>query len=122
MPRSMLSMSEAPTTTIRAPTRTMRPMMTVRTRLASRLRKAMRRRTRVASSRALMDPPSRRGAGRLARGHHAVGDADDGVGVGHHLGIVRGEDEGGAVLAVHVPHQVDDVLAGLGVEVGGGLV
>src|SRR5262249_38355853 len=62
------------------------------------------------------------GAGELAPDDLPVGEPDHRVCVGHHPRVVRGEDEGGAVALVHLLHQVDDPLAGLRVEVRGGLV
>ena len=52
MPRSIESSSDDPTTTMSDPTSTIAPRIAVRTGLAVRFRKAMRRRTRSASRRA----------------------------------------------------------------------
>src|SRR5512143_1281190 len=111
MPPSTLSTNEDPATTSIEPTSTMPPMMKVRARPASRLRVAIRTRT-------LSSPPvpamalELLGGGRLAADDLPVGDAHHRVGVAHHLGVVGGEDEGGAVALVHVAHQVDHRGAG----------
>src|SRR6266496_2934897 len=124
MPRSTVSRSELPTTTKTAPTRMIPPTMRVFALEAKRFRKAIWTSTPTAPARDRMALPPSRSHSRavLAAGHLAIRDADDGGGVRHHLRIVGGEDEGRAVLAVHLLHEVDDVPAGLRVEVGGRFV
>ena len=65
------------------------------------------------------------GRGRLAGivvVHQAVADPDDAAGVRGHRGVVGHQDDRQAVLAVELPEEGEDLLAGLGVEVAGGLV
>src|ERR1700736_6692832 len=52
----------------------------------------------------------------------AVLEADDAVGLPGDVRVVRDDDEGHAVLPVHASHQVDDLLAGLAVDLAGRLV
>src|SRR6185369_15575244 len=52
----------------------------------------------------------------------AVGDLDDAVGGRHDPGVVGGEDERGAALAVEAAHEIDDLAPGGAVEVRRGLV
>ena len=123
MPTSMESRSELPRTTTTTPSATIPPTTSVRTRLATRLRMAISSRIRPCRDAGGGGAHLRLGSlGRLAPDHAPVLEPDDGAGVGHHLGVVGGEDEGGPVAPVHLAHQVDDVPAGLRVEVGGGLV
>ena len=51
-----------------------------------------------------------------------VGHAHHRAGVRHHARVVGREDEGGLLGSVQLPHQIEDVVAGDRVEVGGRLV
>src|SRR6266567_7397297 len=55
-------------------------------------------------------------------GDASVAEADDARGAVHQRGVVRGEDEGAAALAVDGAQEIDDLCAGLGVQVRGRLV
>ena len=52
----------------------------------------------------------------------SVADADDAVGMGGDRRVVRDQDDRQAILAVEVAEEVEDLLAGLGVEVAGGFI
>ena len=67
--------------------------------------------------------PSRGAAGEILHvGHLAVAKPDHGVAPGREGEVVGGEQQGGAALAAQLEEQVDDLGAGPGVEVAGGLV
>src|SRR6266852_5469120 len=97
---SMLSSSAPPTTTSIVPTRMMTPMMMFSL-VAKRFRSARRTRTRK---------------------WLPISELNYRVGMGHDLGVMGGEDEGGPALLVERLHQIDDVVAGDGVQVRGGLI
>src|SRR5687767_463575 len=63
-----------------------------------------------------------RAEARLVRHHAPVTEGDEPVGVCRQRGIVSDEDEGAAQGAVEAEDQLDDLLAGGGVEIAGGLV
>ena len=52
----------------------------------------------------------------------AVGEADDALGASGEREVVRHQDDGGARFAIERLEQLDDVRAGVAVEVAGGLV
>mgnify|MGYP001593277421 CR=1 FL=1 len=52
----------------------------------------------------------------------AVFHADDAVGLGGEFFVVGDDDEGGAACAVHLSHEGKEGIAGVGVEVAGGLI
>ena len=58
----------------------------------------------------------------LVRQHLPVFEGDDTPGFFYHTGIVGGKDEGDLLLPVQLFHDVEQVLGGVGVEVGGGFV
>src|SRR3990172_1768318 len=127
MPLSTPSTRELPTTASAVPKSTMPPTMRLFARLATRPRRAMWSRIQACRRTledACMSSASHRrdGARRLGLDHPAVGHANDGAGVGHHVRVVSGEEEGGALAAVHVLHQIDDGGPRLRVEVGRRLV
>src|SRR6185503_13733713 len=63
-----------------------------------------------------------RAEARLIRHHAPVTERDEPVGVRGERGIVGDEDERAAERAVEAQDQLDDLLAGGGVEIAGGLV
>src|SRR5262249_46351554 len=110
-----------PTTTSIVPPRITDPMRRL-IRDRNRLRPAMRSRMPIRASTSVSSGDRRRPAGKLPSDDLPVSESNDRVRVGHHLRVMRREDEGGSVPLIHLPHQVDDPLASDRVEVRGGLV
>src|SRR5215471_14540957 len=110
-----------PTTTSIVPPRITDPMRRL-IRDRNRLRPAMRSRMPIRASTSVSSGDRRRPAGKLPSDDLPVSESNDRVRVGHHLRVMRREDEGGSIPLVHLPHQVDDPLASDRIEVRGRLV
>src|SRR5215475_9536098 len=108
-----------PTTTSSVPPRITDPMRRL-IRDRNRFRPAMRRRMPIRASTSVASGCGHGLGGKLSTHDLAVGELHHRVGVGHDLGVVGGEDEGGPVALVHLLHEIDDPLAGHRVEVRGG--
>src|ERR1700723_93345 len=104
MPDTTLSRSEPPTVTISAPEKTMPPTIRVFSREAKRLRKAIWIRTRRVESTSVRSCGLGLSCLATGLGHLAIGQPYDGGGVGHHLGVMGREDEGGLLGAVELLH------------------
>src|SRR4051794_31126154 len=100
--RSRLSSSAPPTTTRTVPARISSPMRKF-SQWVNRLRTAMLISTPSRASMSVQLPGLRQRLGGLHPIEDPpVGEPDDRVRVAHHLRVMRGEDEGGAVSPIHL--------------------